>query len=312
MDVAACVAGALETAHKAGLTHRDIKPSNIIVTWSNGKATVVDLGITKSSDARHDISTTGVCSALRPAWRPRRDPAPSTTGPTSTRSDACSTSWSLGGGPSMELPGAWCTSTSTRSRHRCTRRVRTPPWSWRGSSASSVQGPRTAAGEWRGLGRPQKDSRPSLLEPQPSRGFDLSSEVVASHAEAADGAIIPRASQRMRPARRAPPGTTGVRHGSAPRARERAESSTNSTPTRSASPPASRTDSRSGSVKWAAPANTAVPPETCTSPCTSTTDPPHGIRPRSDGFVPFVGNPSPTSLGRRYTRRLGRRSAVPA
>ncbi|MFJ9590566.1 serine/threonine-protein kinase [Streptomyces acidicola] len=55
---AACVADALGTAHEAGLTHRDIKQSNIIVR--PGKATVVDFGITKSSDARHDITTTGV------------------------------------------------------------------------------------------------------------------------------------------------------------------------------------------------------------------------------------------------------------
>ncbi|MEU9031457.1 protein kinase [Streptomyces sp. NPDC048383] len=56
---AACVADALGTAHATGLTHRDIKPSNIVV-GSSGKATVVDFGITKSSDARHDITTTGV------------------------------------------------------------------------------------------------------------------------------------------------------------------------------------------------------------------------------------------------------------
>ncbi|MGW1603076.1 hypothetical protein [Streptomyces eurythermus] len=32
---------------------------------------------------------------------------------------------------------------------------------------------------------------------------------------------------------------------------------------------------------------------------------------RSDGFVPFVGNRPTTSLGHRYTRTPGRRSAVP-
>ncbi|GAA2523903.1 hypothetical protein GCM10010276_88820 [Streptomyces longisporus] len=56
---AACVADALGTAHQAGLTHRDIKPSNIII-GPNATATVVDFGITKSSDARHDITTSGV------------------------------------------------------------------------------------------------------------------------------------------------------------------------------------------------------------------------------------------------------------
>ncbi|MFH9090505.1 protein kinase [Streptomyces sp. NPDC017673] len=59
MYAAACVADALEAAHEAGLTHRDIKPSNIIVR-SSGEASVVDFGITRSSDARHDITTTGV------------------------------------------------------------------------------------------------------------------------------------------------------------------------------------------------------------------------------------------------------------
>ncbi|WP_331760842.1 protein kinase domain-containing protein [Streptomyces sp. NBC_01238] len=56
---AGCITDALGTAHEAGLTHRDIKPSNIIVR-SGGRATVVDFGITKSSDERHDITTTGV------------------------------------------------------------------------------------------------------------------------------------------------------------------------------------------------------------------------------------------------------------
>ncbi|MFH8562049.1 serine/threonine-protein kinase [Streptomyces sp. NPDC017988] len=66
MYTAACVAEALEAAHEAGLTHRDIKPSNIIVR-PTGAATVVDFGITRSSDARHDITTTGVLIAT-PAY----------------------------------------------------------------------------------------------------------------------------------------------------------------------------------------------------------------------------------------------------
>ncbi|GAB2580262.1 hypothetical protein GCM10027168_11380 [Streptomyces capparidis] len=56
---AACVADALAAAHQAGLAHRDVKPSNIIVS-SSGEAMVVAFGITKGSDARHDITTTGV------------------------------------------------------------------------------------------------------------------------------------------------------------------------------------------------------------------------------------------------------------
>jgi serine/threonine-protein kinase len=57
--IAGCVADALDAAHEAGLTHRDIKPSNIMVRPS-GRAMVVDFGITKGSDDRHDITTTGV------------------------------------------------------------------------------------------------------------------------------------------------------------------------------------------------------------------------------------------------------------
>ncbi|MFI5945573.1 protein kinase [Streptomyces uncialis] len=53
------VAQALGTAHEAGLTHRDIKPSNIIIT-PGGEPKVVDFGITKSTDTRHDITATGI------------------------------------------------------------------------------------------------------------------------------------------------------------------------------------------------------------------------------------------------------------
>ncbi|MFE5096633.1 protein kinase [Streptomyces sp. NPDC056638] len=59
LSIAACVADALKAAHDAGLTHRDIKPSNIMIR-SNGTATVVDFGITKGSDGRNDVTTTGV------------------------------------------------------------------------------------------------------------------------------------------------------------------------------------------------------------------------------------------------------------
>lgn len=81
LDVAACVADALEAAHDAGLTHRDIKPSNIMIR-GNGKATVVDFGITKGSDGQHDVTTTGVLigtpaymapEALADTFDPRSD-----------------------------------------------------------------------------------------------------------------------------------------------------------------------------------------------------------------------------------------------
>ncbi|MFD5386995.1 protein kinase [Streptomyces sp. NPDC127074] len=59
LTTASCVTDALDAAHRAGLTHRDIKPSNIMLL-PGGPAKVVDFGITKGSDDRHDITATGI------------------------------------------------------------------------------------------------------------------------------------------------------------------------------------------------------------------------------------------------------------
>ncbi|WP_241672253.1 hypothetical protein [Streptomyces sp. IB2014 016-6] len=88
--IAACVADAREAAHDAGLTHRDIKPSNVMVP-PNGEAKVVGFGITKGSDERHDITTTGVLIGTPASMAPKHCPAPSTTAPTCTGSAGRST-----------------------------------------------------------------------------------------------------------------------------------------------------------------------------------------------------------------------------
>lgn len=54
MSIAVRLAGALESAHRAGLVHRDIKPSNVLVT-AFGSAVLADFGIA-SSLARQSAS----------------------------------------------------------------------------------------------------------------------------------------------------------------------------------------------------------------------------------------------------------------
>lgn len=50
------VAGAVETAHRAGIAHRDIKPANILVTDYNRPA-LTDFGISGTTDAEPDTDT---------------------------------------------------------------------------------------------------------------------------------------------------------------------------------------------------------------------------------------------------------------
>ncbi|MGV9194674.1 serine/threonine-protein kinase [Microbacterium sp. MC2] len=63
MTIAVRLAGALESAHRAGLIHRDIKPSNILVT-TFGTAVLADFGIS-SSLRRH---TPGEVLAMSIPW----------------------------------------------------------------------------------------------------------------------------------------------------------------------------------------------------------------------------------------------------
>ncbi|MGW4596997.1 protein kinase domain-containing protein [Streptomyces sp. NPDC004457] len=192
MYVAACVADALEAAHDAGLTHRDIKPSNIIVTSSNGKATVVDFGITKSSDGRHDITTTGVLIGTPAYMAPE-----ALAGTFDHRSDLYSlgcvlyemvtgqrpftgTSWHLVNQHLNEQPVPLCTlrPDAPAELERFVSRLLAKDPSQRPASAEV----------WDVLKEIHERHFGDALS---SCGPDLSSEVVISRAEAALGAIVP-------------------------------------------------------------------------------------------------------------------------
>ncbi|KJL47092.1 Serine/threonine-protein kinase PknK [Microbacterium hydrocarbonoxydans] len=77
------VAGAVETAHRAGVLHRDIKPANILVTEYNRPA-LTDFGIASTTDA------TGESAGMSIPWSPPESFAePPQSGP---RTDV----WALG------------------------------------------------------------------------------------------------------------------------------------------------------------------------------------------------------------------------
>lgn len=77
------VAGAVETAHRAGVLHRDIKPANILVTEYNRPA-LTDFGIASTTEA------TGEASGMSIPWSPPESFAePPQSGP---RTDV----WALG------------------------------------------------------------------------------------------------------------------------------------------------------------------------------------------------------------------------
>jgi hypothetical protein len=67
IDIAARVAEALESAHRAGLVHRDIKPANILLC-EDARVMVADFGIAKLTDADHTTEGTvlGTAKYLAP------------------------------------------------------------------------------------------------------------------------------------------------------------------------------------------------------------------------------------------------------
>ncbi|MGZ0200544.1 protein kinase domain-containing protein [Streptomyces sp. RM1] len=192
LAVAACVADALKAAHNADLTHRDIKPSNIIIR-SNGKATVVDFGITKGNDGQHDVTTTGVLIGTPAYMAPE-----ALAGTFDHRSDLYSlgcvlyemvtgrrpftgTSWHLVNQHIKEQPAPLRTlrPDAPVELERLVDRLLAKDPAQRPASAGKV----------RDVLKEINDRHFGATPP--SRGKDIATEVLVTRAEATDGAIIP-------------------------------------------------------------------------------------------------------------------------
>jgi serine/threonine-protein kinase len=191
MYTAACVADALEAAHEAGLTHRDIKPSNIIVR-SSGEATVVDFGITRSSDARHDITTTGVLIGTPAYMAPE-----ALSGTFDCRSDMYSLGFVLYEMVTGQRP---FTGTSWRLVNQHLNEQPAPLRTLRPDAPAELErlvsrlmakdpAQRPASADvWAAL---KEINDRYFGSTPPSRGKDIAHDIDVTPAEAADGAIIP-------------------------------------------------------------------------------------------------------------------------
>lgn len=135
----------------------------------------------------------------------------------------------------------------------------------------------------------------------PSRGSDITSEVVISHAEAAEGAVIPL---RFTTHRSCPACATREDEQAAracPTCRGKDGLSTSSTPARSASPCGIRNQQQIRVREFGGPGKHGGAPGDLyvTVHVQDWTAARYSARP--DGFVPFVSDPPPTSLWPGYT-----------